>query len=391
MTVFLIGNYLPDGQPSMQRFAANMATGLAAEGIEATLIRPEAFWGRIARHLPRVQKWAGYVDKLITFPRQLRRLVALSQKQQTRVVFHICDHSNAPYVHCLAEVPHVVTCHDLFAVRSARGEIPLQPTRWSGRRLQEMIMRGLNKARMIACDSEATRTDVLRLIQPDPCRVSTALLSLDDDQWSPAPASRNEDWRDVVRAYRTVQASPLGFTRFILHVGGEAWYKNRKGVVNIFSLLPPETAQGVGLIMVGPPLKPDILDLIGSQLGMKDRILCLQNVSDTDLAVLYRSAEALLFPSLDEGFGWPVLEAHACGCRVVASGRGSLPEVGGSAMFTIDPSDEVGAAAVLEKVLAQTDDERRAAKQAALANAARFSLSATTRRYISIYESLLQE
>jgi glycosyltransferase involved in cell wall biosynthesis len=216
-------------------------------------------------------------------------------------------------------------------------------------------------------------------------------LSVDDDQWSPAPASRNEDWHDVVKARDAGKAYPPGFNRFVLHVGGESWYKNRTGVVRIFGLLPPETAEGLGLIMVGPPLKSDALDLIFSQNGMKDRVLCLQKVSDADLAILYRSAEALLFPSLDEGFGWPVLEAHACGCRVVCSRRGSLPEVGGSAAYYIDPDDEVGAAAVLEKVLAQTDDKRYEAKQAALANAARFSLSNTTRTYISIYKRLLMQ
>jgi len=388
VTVILIGNYLPDGQPSMQRFAANMATGLAAEGIKAIVIRPEIVWGRLAAKVPRLQKWAGYIDKLVILPQRLRKLATGSSAQGEPTIFHVCDHSNASYVRSLTSVPHVVTCHDLFAVRSALGEIPQHTTRWSGRQLQALITQGLRQAKKIVCDSEATRRDVLRLLQPDPERVSTALLSFNPLDWAPHSASTTGDWRDMVKRISGHSPNPA-LKRYVLHVGGESWYKNRHGVARIFSQVKAATAEGLGLVFVGPPLPAALQDFIASQPGMTECVITLQGVTDRELATLYRSSEALLFPSLDEGFGWPVLEAHACGCRVITSLRGSLPEVGGTAAYYIDPDDEAGAARVLEAVLTQTEDQRKQASQAALANAARFSLQATTRQYISIYEQLL--
>lgn len=151
--------------------------------------------------------------------------------------------------------------------------------------------------------------------------------------------------------------------------------------------MPPDP--GLGLILVGPPLSAAQGELLGD--GLRSRVLCLQEVSDTDLAVLYRGAEALLFPSLDEGFGWPVLEANACGCPAIISRRGSLPEVGGDAAIFIDPADETGAARVVETVLRQSPAEREEARQNALRNASRFSQQATIEGYLAVYERAIAD
>jgi len=391
MEVILIGNYLADRQPSMLRFVRLMASGLAAQGVDVEIVRPLSVAGRMFHARKVTAKWMGYIDKMILFPMTLKRLVARAVRRHRPTVFHVCDHSNAIYTRWLQAVPHLVTCHDLFAIRCAMGEIPQSPTRWSGRRLQAMILDGLKRAQWICCDSDATLRETIRLVAPDPVSSNTILLSLEEGRWKPQPETASEDWKVLCSAAGGAQnRAVVPFERFVLHVGGDAWYKNRAGALRIFSELGEQAAHSLGLVLVGPPPGPNFVRMIDAMPGLRDRVCFLQDLSDANLAVLYRAAEALLFPSLDEGFGWPVLEAHACGCLVVASRRGSLPEVGGKAAYYIDPDDEKSAAHVLRAILAQSKEIRASARAAALENAARFSIAAPARQYTAVYEHLLR-
>jgi alpha-1,3-rhamnosyl/mannosyltransferase len=89
----------------------------------------------------------------------------------------------------------------------------------------------------------------------------------------------------------------------------------------------------------------------------KPRIRVLGSVPDEQLVELYRGAECLLFPSLYEGFGFPVLEAMACGTPVVCANRTSLPEIAGEAAVLVDPDDTHAFAAALAELL--SSDARR--------------------------------
>jgi hypothetical protein len=78
-------------------------------------------------------------------------------------VVHVCDQGNAPYLRYLQGMPHVVTCNDLLAIRSARGEFSDWPTGATGKLYQKFILDGFNRAEYVACISEATRQDVARI------------------------------------------------------------------------------------------------------------------------------------------------------------------------------------------------------------------------------------
>jgi glycosyltransferase involved in cell wall biosynthesis len=107
-------------------------------------------------------------------------------------------------------------------------------------------------------------------------------------------------------------------------------------------------------------------------------------VPDRDLPGLYRLSEALLYPSLAEGFGIPVLEAMACGTPVLASPRGALPEVGGDAVLWVDPEDQVAIEAGIERIL--TDSElRKRLSAAGPARASLFDWNETARRTLAAY------
>ena len=107
-------------------------------------------------------------------------------------------------------------------------------------------------------------------------------------------------------------------------------------------------------------------------------------ISVDELVSLYRRAACLVFPSLYEGFGYPPLEAMACGCPVAASGAGSLPEACGDAAALFDPTDAEDIAAVVAAVLESSD--RFVA--AGLEQAARFTWAETARRHEAVYRSL---
>jgi glycosyltransferase involved in cell wall biosynthesis len=114
----------------------------------------------------------------------------------------------------------------------------------------------------------------------------------------------------------------------------------------------------------------------------------LRYCDNEDLRALYSLAELVLFPSWAEGFGWPILEAQACGCRVVTTGRPPMTEVGGQAAAYLDPADVADAAEAVRRVLGETDADRNARVRAGLANARRFSTDKMIDKYLHIYHEL---
>jgi glycosyltransferase involved in cell wall biosynthesis len=132
--------------------------------------------------------------------------------------------------------------------------------------------------------------------------------------------------------------------------------------------------------MAGKPWTEEMRLLVAS-LKLDGRVVERVEVSNEQLRALYSSAEALLFPSLQEGFGWPVVEAQACGCPVVTTNRPPMNDVGGPAAIYIDPANPVDAAGKIASDLAECERWRRKG----LENAVRFSMSAMLKGYLKLY------
>jgi glycosyltransferase involved in cell wall biosynthesis len=98
--------------------------------------------------------------------------------------------------------------------------------------------------------------------------------------------------------------------------------------------------------LVGPPLSAEETAQVVS-LGLSEHVVLFSNVSSEHLEAFYGLAEALIFPSWEEGFGWPIAEAQACGCPVFTSNREPMTEVGGESALYFDPADPVGAAGII--------------------------------------------
>src|SRR5579863_2404195 len=129
LKVLLVGNYQEDSQYSMLGFGRAMLDCLCRYGVSPQFIAPR-------RVLPAphhsLRKWFAYADKYILFPRSLRDAAKRAD------VVHLLDQGNGLYINFLQSVPHLVTCHDLLAIRSALGELPYWHTGPSGRIYQKL-------------------------------------------------------------------------------------------------------------------------------------------------------------------------------------------------------------------------------------------------------------
>jgi len=370
--VLLIGNYSADQQQSMQRFNTMMLQGLNAAGIDAELIKPQPLLGKFRAAGRFIAKWLGYIDKYVFFPFHLCRKLAVRPE-----IVHVCDHSNAVYVKRCAGARVLVTCHDLLAVRGGLGEQTDSPASITGRILQRWILSGLRRANALVCVSRATARDVERLVDRTNGRPQISVVQLGLNY----PYRKLEP--EVARARLARVAGVDLDLPFVLHVGSDARRKNREGVLRIFSRCR-EKWNGQ-LIFAGDLLGPQLRSL-ASALGISDRVIQVENPADEILEALYNCALALLYPSRFEGFGWPVIEAQACGCPVVCSNAGPIPEAAGDAGIFHDVDDEAGFAADLLRLTNRT--EREAWSEKSLRNAERFSTDQMIAQYIDIYRQL---
>jgi len=123
LKLLLIGNYPADRQRSMLQYEELIAKAARGLGWDVQSWRPEVHYGKGKNTLCGPGKLAGYYDKYVRAPRDFRQKwaqLSASGQQPDRV--HIIDHSNAPYAQHFSGAPVLITCHDLIAVRRARGE-----------------------------------------------------------------------------------------------------------------------------------------------------------------------------------------------------------------------------------------------------------------------------
>jgi glycosyltransferase involved in cell wall biosynthesis len=390
--ILLIGNYAHDRQESMQRFARMLFDGLSARGIPVELLAPQPFFGRLKPAGHGIGKWLGYLDKYLIFPIQLRRRIrqlrspsaGTSTSNLNPLVVHVCDHSNASYTRYLQHVAHLVTCNDVLALRSARGDFSENPTGFTGRIYQKLILRGLQRAQHVVCISSNTKAELMEIAGVSSERIKVVEMGLN----YPYDPMQTREARGVVdqvlelRGFGQFCNSP-----FLMHIGGNQWYKNRIGLVRLYLELASmnEPSRVPPLFLLGTEPTAEMKALISSRRG-KVRIVPVGKVSNQELHAFYSLAEALVFPSKREGFGWPIIEAQACGCRVATSDRAPMNDIGGDAAVYFDPEDAAGAAETVAKLLRESDAARHDRIERGLFNVQRFSTDRMIDGYLRSYQ-----
>jgi alpha-1,3-rhamnosyl/mannosyltransferase len=133
-------------------------------------------------------------------------------------------------------------------------------------------------------------------------------------------------------------------------------------------------------------LASDVADQ-ASNLGLKQQVQFLPGINNDDLVKLYNAASLFVFPSREEGFGLPLLEAMSCGTPVVAANNSSIPEIAGDAAVLVDAEDAPGMAAAIERVV--TDESLRCQlRQTGLARSAGFSWKRCAAATLVVYRQV---
>lgn len=367
--MLLIGNYPPDHQESMQRFASLLQAQLQELGCASRLISPGPILTRFVTRRSRLWKWLGYIDKLIFFP---IRLI----KHRGASVIHICDHSNAIYGRWFPKERIIVTCHDLLAVRGGLGEETNCPPTRSGRFLQRWILSSLGRIKELACVSSATARDAHRLVKTTTGAQPKISVIENGLNYPYRRISEDEAWHRLASWPRLRRDRP-----FVLHVGSNLARKNREGFLRIMAEVNDTSA--FQLVFAGEPLSLEMCNFARSS---DSEVIELISPDSPILEALYRLAHALLFPSRFEGFGWPIIEAQACGCPVVCSRSAPMGEIAGAAALQREVKDEAGFAA---DILRLRDPQlREKLRFLAQSKAGRFSARAMAERYLAVYRQI---
>jgi glycosyltransferase involved in cell wall biosynthesis len=324
MRVLIVGGYSGTPLPSMNRHARHLAKLAGDQGFRVSESFPQASSFALRQRSSTGRKWAGYVDQFILYGSQLRR-----DAKEADVV-HLADQGNALYLRWLDCRRTVVTCHDLLAIRSMLGELDYWSTGKSGKALQKLILASLRKAVWVPCVSPATAGDARRI------------LGTPEDRSPIIPNSCFARLKPGV-AEQT--------SRYIYHIGGNQPYKNREGAVALAeALLSLHGWEGHRFKMLGAAPSPRLLERIAGS-RIRERIDVCLSPSDSEAEALASRADLLVFPSRDEGFGLPILEAQSAQVPVATTDKDPMKWTAGEGGIFIDPADpRAGAGLILESL-----------------------------------------
>lgn len=278
--------------------------------------------------------------------------------------------------------PTVVTVHDLIPLvfpdkfpAGVRGRVKWQ--------MQKISLMG---AKGIITDSLCSKTDIVRLIGIPEDRVHVVPLA-------PSPLYTKARSGDVTDGMRARYHLP---EQYVLYVGDVNWNKNVSGLLRAWKQVRAKQPKqsDMKLVLVGSaftdaelPETRNILREIET-LGITKSVVRSGFVKNEDMASLYAGAKCTVLPSWYEGFGFPVLESMACGTPVVATNRGSVPEIAGPALIA-DPGDTAALARAIREVVTLSPASRKALVKAGLEWAKKFTWKTVARDTAAAYERVL--
>jgi glycosyltransferase involved in cell wall biosynthesis len=288
-------------------------------------------------------------------------------------LFHGLDHIGVPLLEKVGR--YIVTIHDM---------IPLLWPQWVTRKHRLVVTAAYHRLRrqadLVITPSEATKADVVHRLRIDPQRIVVVPWGC-DERFRP---TGDPDRFTMVRERYRLPA------QYLLFVGTLEPRKNLSTLLRAYALLRTEgLGNGLKLVIAGRAgwLYAEIFATVKT-LALEDEVIFSGFVADEDLPDLYRGAQLLVFPSLYEGFGLPILEAMASGVPVITSTTASMPEVAGDAAILVDPHDPRAVAEGMARVLAG-DQVRQTLIERGLRRAQRFTWDSVAQKTLDLYMALM--
>jgi glycosyltransferase involved in cell wall biosynthesis len=270
-------------------------------------------------------------------------------------------------------IPLVITSYDLAIFREPETYQFSRVLYW-----RKLFKHAIQRASCIIAISNTTRDDLIELMQVPSQKIRVIYCGVDT-------RFRLIKDGDILEYIRLKYGLPK---KFLLFVGLFSPRKNIAGILKAFAILKDKFNIPHHLVMVGEKgwrYKAD-LELVNS-LGLEKDVVFPGFVEDDDLPAVYNLADALVFPSLYEGFGLPVLEAMACGTPVVTSNVSALPEVVGEAGIMVNPYDHEEIASGVYRLLSDKYFATQLAK-AGLERSKHFSWENAAREMLTVFHEL---
>ena len=255
---------------------------------------------------------------------------------------------------------------------------PIHHPEWHqffSRTLQKIFLPSILKsADHILTNSEFTKQDILQYFPNISSKITATHLGK-ESFFRPNPN------------FKSLESLGILFPYF-LHVGTIEPRKNLSTLLKAFEAYKREANNNTQLILVGKKgWKNEQFFEALKQSPFNESVRLIGYVKREELVTLYSSAIAFIFPSLFEGFGLPILEAMSCGCPVICSNTGSLPEIGESACLYFDPTSSEEIAHHL-KSIANNTSLRKEMAAASLKQASKFSWDETAKKSLEVFQSL---
>ncbi|MFG6106863.1 glycosyltransferase family 1 protein [Leptolyngbyaceae cyanobacterium CCMR0082] len=294
-------------------------------------------------------------------------------------IFHIIDHSDGYLVNWLktAQVPVVVTCHDLINLVHPElfRDRALMP--WLSLATWKYSLRSMCEAHRIVSVSDYTAQDIIKYLDVDATKIQTVPNGVDDIFQAITSQAEGHFRQDL-----NIPAE----TCCLLNVGSN---NPRKNIITILKVVAQLQTKGfpIHFWKAGDDFTHDQKKFIAEH-QLDGRISYLGKPDKETLIKIYNAADILVAPSTYEGFGITVLEAMACGLPVIASNVTSLPEVVDDAAILVEPLDINGIAKSVEAIFKDPDVKRELITKGTT-RAAKFTWKNTAEQIAQIYESLL--
>ena len=281
-----------------------------------------------------------------------------------------CPHYNIPYFY---KGRMVVTIHDLTHL-AHRDFVPNQLAHYYAR---VMLTAAAHHARQVITVSQFSKKCICQALNVPEEKVHVISYGI------PARMQPNGSVdTSLIEKFKIAKA-------YVLFVGLLKPHKNVQALLRAFALLPEAFRTSHQLIITGrlDTCYPTLFQL-ARELSLGDRVVFTGHVTDGELRALYAGAKAFVLPSLNEGYGLPVLEAMAFGVPVIVSNISSLPEVAGDAGILVDPRDDRSISKALERLLAD-EQLRKSLGERGQQRARSFSAREFALKHLEVYRAAL--